>query len=165
MHVGVFSTTPQTPNGEATAIERSPTSLGFQQRQSDEKGEVKGHTNRRPGFANNSVKKVAMRSEASQGVVDVSWGTRPAMTWYAAIGCVQCPATFRGRTTAFPLSQIAIGPGCAASLTPARTRCDAPKVTAAAGELENYARRLRKRAVREVRASPGCAALVALQYC
>ncbi len=79
------------------------------------------------------------------GIAD-PWNTCVTMTWHAAIGCKQCVATFRGRTTAFPLSQIAIV---------SRLRClpdpgqDAPKVTAAAGELRNCARRLLKRAVRD----------------
>ncbi len=77
------------------------------------------------------------------------------MTWHVAIGCHQCPATFRGWTTAFPLSQIAILPGCAACMTAGRPRRAAPEVTAAAGDLRNCARRLLKRAVREVHASPG----------
>ncbi len=71
-----------------------------------------------------------------------------AMTWHPSIGCEQLPTTFRGRRTAFPLSQIAIVPGCAACPTPTRTRSDAPKVTAVAGELRKCTRRLLKRAVR-----------------
>ncbi len=92
-----------------------------------------------------------------QGRLGVSWGTWSTLSWHAAIGCEQVPTTFRRRTTAFPLSQIASLSGCAACPTPSRTRRDAPKVTAAAGDLRNGARRLLKRAVREVRALPaGC---------
>ncbi len=54
----------------------------------------------------------------------------------------------RFRCRKLPLSPV----GCAACLAAARTRRDASKVTAAAGELRKRARRLLKRAVREVHA-------------